>query len=152
MEKDSGFQPPKKKRRKEDLPPEKHFICPVSNDQLAVISKGFIPLKRTPIGPWVVSENGGVLRDRKSTEEDKCQCPENLWEDPDSQELNYWISCFVAEFETKTLPLRTILAGLQRYMLAKNPSAPKFLDKGETCFSDSWHLRYLYRDLRAQKG
>ena len=79
----------------------------------------------------------GIERVQRKT---KCQYPENLREDPDIQELNYWISCcffffLLPKFETKTLPPRTILAGLQRYKLAKNPSAPKFLDKGETCFS-----------------
>ena len=56
------------------------------------------------------------------------------------------------KFETKTLPLRTILAGLQRYKLAKNPSAPKFLDKGETCFSEIHGTCDTdYRDLRSKE-
>ena len=40
MEKDNH---PKIKQRKEDLPPGKRFVSPVSDDQMAVISKGFIP-------------------------------------------------------------------------------------------------------------
>ena len=41
MEKDSDFQPSKKKRRKGDLLPGKCFVSPVSDDQMVVISKGF---------------------------------------------------------------------------------------------------------------
>lgn len=41
------------------------------------------------------------VRNRKSAEEDKCQCPEDLLEKSDIQELNYWISRFVAEVQNK---------------------------------------------------
>ena len=85
-------------------------------------------------------------RNRKSAEEDKRQCPEDLLEHPVIQELNYWISRFVAEVRNKKgepyLP-RTILAGLQMYMLAKTSSALKFFGKREACFSKicgTWDL------------
>ena len=47
------FNHPKKKKAKEDLPPGKRFVSQVSNDQMAVILKEFIPpklmLKRTAV-------------------------------------------------------------------------------------------------------
>ena len=88
MEKDSDFQQLKKKRRKGNLLPGKCFVSPVSDDQMVVISKGFIPHKNTD---WAMScfREWRNARDRKSAEEDKYQCPEDLQEDPDIQELNY---------------------------------------------------------------
>ena len=85
---------------KEDLLPEKHFISPVNNDQMVGISKGFIPAntgKKSTNWPMSGFQGWRSARNRKSAEEDKCQCPEDLLEKPDIQELNYWISHFVAE-------------------------------------------------------
>ena len=65
---------------------------------MAVISKGFTP-PNTKKNDWVMScfQEWRSARARKSAEEDKHQCPEDLLEDPDIQGLNYWISRFVAE-------------------------------------------------------
>ena len=43
MEKDRDFQSPKKKRRKVDLPVEKRFASAVSDGDMAVTSKGYVP-------------------------------------------------------------------------------------------------------------
>ena len=125
------------KEEKEDLPPGKHFV----SHQMAVISKRLIPPN---ISSWAMScfQEWKSARNRKSTEEDKRQCPEDLLENPNINELNYWIPRLVVKVWNKKgepYPPRTIhqiLAGLQRYMLAKNPSAPTFFDKGETYFSE----------------
>ena len=68
--------------------------------------------------------------------------------------MNFWISRFVAEVRNKRgepyLPksIHQLLAGLQRYMLDKNPGAPKFLDKQETCFREiRGTCDTVYRDL-----
>ena len=68
-----------------------------------MILKGFIPPNTKKNTVWamscVVFENGEVsARNRKSAEEDKWQCPEDLLENPVSKN---WISCFVAEVQNK---------------------------------------------------
>ena len=140
MEKDSDFQPPKKKQRKGDLLPGKRFVSPVSDDQMAVISKGFIPHKNTN---WAMScfREWRSARDRKSAE--RKTSVERIFRR--ILISKNWITGFVAEVRNKILPLRTILAGLQRYKLSKNPNAPKF---GETCFSEiCGTCDTVYRDL-----
>ena len=125
------------KEEKKDLPPGKHFV----SHQMAVTSKRFIP---SNISGWAMSwfQEWKSARNRKSAEEDKRQCPEDLLENPDIHKLNYWISRLVVKVQNKMgepyppKDIHQILAGLQRYMLAKNPSAPMFLDKGETYFSE----------------
>ena len=48
--------------------------------------------------------------------------------------------------------IHQILTGLQRYMLAKNPSTPMFLDKGETYFSEiCGTYDTVYRDLHSKE-
>ena len=71
--------------------------------------------------------------------------------------MNYWISRFVAEVQNRKgepYPPRYIhqlLAGLQQYILDKNPNFPKLLDKQQTCFRDiRGTCDTVYRDLRSQ--
>ena len=47
--------------------------------------------------------------------------------------------------------IHQILAGLQRYMLEKNPTAPKFLDLKHSCFRDvHGACHFVYRELHQQ--
>ena len=70
------------------------------------------------------------------------RCTEDLFDNPDTQNLNKWIPRFVTEVRNKKgepYPPRSIhllLAGLQRYMLDKNPGSPKFLNRSESAFCD----------------
>ena len=76
----------------------------------------------------------------KRSKGDAEKCPEDLLDNPDIQ--NYWLSRFVAEIRKQDgqpyLPrtIHQILAGLQRYMLEKQPNAPKFLDHTWTAFCE----------------
>ena len=69
-------------------------------------------------------------------------CPADLLENPVVEDLNYWLSRFVAEVrnqEGKSYTPRSIhqiLCGLQRHMLSKCPTAPKILNKEDPRFSD----------------
>ena len=115
------------KEEKEDLPPGKHFV----SHQMAVTSKRFIP---SNISGWAMSwfQEWKSARNRKSAEEDKRQCPEDLLENPDIHELNYWISRLVVKVQNKMgepyppppLPPRTFIRFLQDY---KGTCLPRIL-------------------------
>ena len=97
------FSTTHKEAREGRLPLGKCFISPVSNDQMAVISIGFFPTntkKNTSLAKSCCQEWTSA-RNRKSAEEDKPQGPENLLENPDIHELNYWIHVLLPKFETK---------------------------------------------------
>ena len=78
----------------------------------------------------------------ESAEGDKQRHPKYLLEKPEVSLLNFWISRYVAKVQNKRgepyppKSIHQLLAGLQQYMLDKNPSAPQFLDKQETCFRE----------------
>ena len=67
-------------------------------------------------------------------------CPEDLLENPVMDDLNYWLARFVAEVRNheggRYTPrsIHQILCGVQRYMLDKNPTAPKILGKDDPRF------------------
>ena len=46
MEKDPDFTSPKRKCRKVELPPKKRFTTAVSDGNMAVMSKGYVPQNR----------------------------------------------------------------------------------------------------------
>jgi len=62
---------------------------------MAVILKRLIPPN---ISSWAMSyQEWKSARNRKSAEEDKRQCPEDLLENPNINELNNWISRLVVK-------------------------------------------------------
>ena len=69
-------------------------------------------------------------RNKTASDGDK-RCPENLLDKPEVEKVNYWMSRFVAEVRNRKgepYPPRSIhqlLAGLQCYILDKNPNFPK---------------------------
>ena len=71
---------------------------------------------------------------RYSLESEERNCPDNLLETGNNEELNYWLPKFINEVrrtDGNPYPPRSIhqlLAGLQRYMLEQNYCLPKFLD------------------------
>ena len=72
---------------------------------------------------------------RYSRESEERNCPDNLLETGNNEELNYWLPRFINEVrrtDGNPYPPRSIhqlLAGLQRYMLEQNYCLPKFLDR-----------------------
>ena len=156
MEKDRDFQSPKK-RRKVDLPVEKRFASAVSDGDMAVMSKGYVPPNTKKNTDWALSCFREWRCARKSAEGDQQRCPEDILEKPEVSQVNFSISRFVAEVRNKRgepyppKSIHQLLAGLQRYMLDKNPGAPKFLDKQETCFREiRGTCDTVYRDLRSK--
>ena len=99
--------------------PEKRFIRPVSDAQMAVVSKGYVPPNTKKNTDWTVTcfREWRSARNRNITKDDKCWCPEDLLEKSSIDKLNYWISRFIAEVRNKkgepypTRSIRHILAG-----------------------------------------
>ena len=54
MEKDPDFQSPKRKQRKQDLHAQTHFATAVSDQEMAVISKGYVSLNTQKNTDWAV--------------------------------------------------------------------------------------------------
>ena len=54
MEKDPDFQLPKKKQRKLDSQAESRFASAVSDEKMAVISKGYVPPNTQKNTDWAV--------------------------------------------------------------------------------------------------
>lgn len=101
------FQPPKKKV-KISCEPGAQFKCPTSNEEMAMLSKGFVPAntQTNNVRGMQVFLEWRAQRNRAISAKVQ-QCLENLLDDPDCQKLNFWLSWFVAEVRT-TLPSRTI--------------------------------------------
>ncbi len=159
MERDSDFESPKKKRRKGELPAKKRFASAVSDVDMAVMSKGYVPPNTQKNTDWAMNcfREWRSARNKEIPVGDERRCPEDLLEKGDIEKLNDWISRFVAEVRNKKgerYPPRSIhqiLAGLQRYMVDKNPTSPKFLNKAETCFREiRGTCDSVYRDLRSK--
>ena len=72
----------------------------------------------------------------------KEKCPLHLFEKPDAEKLNLWLSCFVVEARRKDgepYPARSIyllLSGLLRHGHSKSKIFPNFLNKKDPHFSD----------------
>ena len=69
-------------------------------------------------------------------------CPEDLLDNPDPKKLNHWLSRFVTEVrkqDGQPYPPKTIhhiLAALQRIVVGKQPTTPKFMDRNELVFTE----------------
>ena len=109
--------------------------------KLAVMSKGYVPDNSKKNTKWALK----VLRNWKTTtnvccgKEGKPVCPNDLLESPDVKEVNFRLSRFVAEVcnrKGEPYPPRSIhqiLARIHTYILEKNPTIPKLLDKHKSC-------------------
>ena len=138
----NDFQAPKKKRR---------FKEPASEEEMKVISKGFVPKNTQKSTAWAYNVFVEWMCERNNSSP-----PGNLLDTPDPIKLNRWLSRFVTEVRKKDgspYPPRSIhliLSALQRKMLETNPSAPTFFDKGSPLFAE---LRivcdYTYRELHS---
>ena len=85
------------------------------------------------------------------------ECPRDLLETGDVAKLNEWLPLFVSEVRRQDghpyppKRIHQILAGLQRYMLEKNPLAPKFLDTNDKRFHRIHGVcDTVYRELHQQ--
>ena len=155
---DPDFQPPKKKAKlsKAKLTVDERFAKPKTGDEVADITKGYVPPNTAKNTTWAlrVFEEWRCARNKKCTD---AVCDPNLLVSPDADSLNFWIPRFVAEVrrqDGEPYPPKTIhqlLAGLQRHMLENNPLAPKFLDTKNPVFRDIHRsCDSVYRSLHQQ--
>ena len=80
-----------------------------------------------------------------------------MFENPDVPKLNFWLPRFVSEVrkqDREPYPpnsIHLILAGLQCYMLERNPMVPKFLDLKESRLRDvHGACDFVYQELHQQ--
>ena len=90
------FQPPRKKLKSSVTPSEGRFKAPTSNEEMAEISKGYVPHNTQKNTDWAlrVFTEWRAERNVRDTEN---HCPEDLVEKPDVDKLNYWLCRFVTE-------------------------------------------------------
>ena len=143
---------------------------------MAVISIGFFPpntKKNTSLAKSCCQEWTSA-RNRKSAEEDKPQGPENLLENPDIHELNYWIHVLLPKFETKrenfTLTPQHHLKEHKRTLTSGTTIAEHALNTNydtdwadasvvvshphlhARCALETWHIRPLKHNINREQG
>ena len=87
------------------------------------------------------------------------ECPRDLLDNPNVAKLNFWLPRFVSEvYKQDGKPyspksIHQLLAGLQCYMLDKNPMVPNFLNLKDSCFNDIHDAcDSLYSELHQQES
>ena len=135
---------------------KKRFKPPSSDDEIATLSKGFVPPNTEKNTVWAVR----VFSEWRAARNDDCAsdpCPDCLLESREVDQLNRWLPRFINEVRKQDgepyLPrtVHQLLSGLQRFMLNKNPSAPKFLDHSRSEFhSIHGTCDTVYRQLHSQ--
>ena len=94
------FQLPLKKVKSSTTPPEGRFKVPTRNEEMVVISKGYVPCNTQKNTDWAMRvftewRAEWNLRDPGN------YCLEDLVEKPDVGKLNYWLCRFVTEVRKK---------------------------------------------------
>ena len=104
------------------------------------MSKGFVPMNTQRNNTWALKLFQEWRADRNKRSEK--QCPEDLLDNPDPKKLNHWLSRFVTEVRKQDgqpyLPktIHHILAALQRIVVGKQPTTPKFMDRNEPVLTE----------------
>ena len=111
--------------------------------------------KKTPLGLYAF-EDWRKQRNGLTGEE---KCPDYLLEEPGADQLNYWLSRFIAEVwhsDGDLYPasmLYQLLAGLLRYTRSKTKDCPNFTDKKDARFAElSGTCESVACQLREQGG
>lgn len=153
----ADFQPPKKKAGRSASVAGSRFKAPTDNEEMATISKGFVPPNTKKNTAWAVNVFEEWRVARKEATCDSEHCPEDLLSNPTAEALNRWIPKFIVEarkVDGSPYPPRSInqiLAALQRHMRELRPDAPKFLDKNDWRFhSIRGTCETVYRQLHQQ--
>ena len=147
------------------LQPHPHNIEPLSkrfrtlsNEELENISKPFVPKNTETSTRWALENFHCWLKHRNSTaKEDEDKCPVTLLEDMDSEQLNKWLSAYVAETRKvngEPYPpstLQSLLSGLLRHMRAIDEKrAPNIFAKGNPAFKQLHCIMdAVYKQLRS---
>ena len=88
------FQPPRKKPKKPD---GARFKAPMTDDEMAVISKGYVPQSTQKNTAWVLRVFLEWKAERNKTASGE-KCPEDLLDSFNAQKLNHWLAiCYVSE-------------------------------------------------------
>ena len=134
----------------------RRFKSPFSDKEIEEISKGFVPLNTRKNTNWACNVFLEWKAERNASETSNL-CPKDLLDNPEPELLNYWLCRFVSEVRNqkgKPYPPKTVhqlLSGLQRSMMEKNPSSPKFLDRNNVAFRELHRsCDAIYRDLHHQ--
>lgn len=150
------FLPPRKKAKNATSPAGARFKVPTTDDEMAVIGKGYVPQNTQKNTAWAVRVFFEWRTERNKIASGD-HCPEDLIDKPDVHKLNYWLLRFVTEVRKQDgLPyppktIHQILAVLQRRMLKNNPDALKFLDRSQTAFLELQRTcDTVYHDLHCQ--
>ena len=127
-----------KVKKKKKLAPNNRFKVSSRQEEIDMITKGYVPMNTQRSTAWSMK----VFQEWKysrSTDDDG-ECPSDLFEVGDPDNLNFWVPRFINEVrraDGDPYPPRTIhqlLAGLQRSMLDHNNRLPKFLDRTNPVF------------------
>ena len=136
-------------------PAKKTRFSKLSNEELDILSKTFIPKNTENSTKWAMDNFMSWMSNRNKSSEEKC--PETLLEDMEPATLNKWLSTFVAEtrkvngerYPPTTLHL--LLSGLQRHMKAVDKQkAPNIFAKNDATFQTLHNtMDSVYRKLRS---
>ena len=127
-----------KVKKKKKLGPNNRFKLSSRQEETDMITKGYLPMNTQRSTAWSMK----VFQEWKysrSTDDDG-ECPSDLFEVGDPDNLNFWVPQFINEVrraDGDPYPPRTIhqlLAGLQCSMLDHNNRLPKFLDRTNPVF------------------
>ena len=113
------FNPLKRKKNTVELC--QRFKPPTDKEEIDVITKGYIP-ENTRKSELKVFNNWKYLR-----ESEEGDCPDNLLETGNNEELNYRFPEFINEVHVRKTDGNP--PGQQRYMLEQNYCLAKFLDR-----------------------
>lgn len=133
------------------------FKAPSSDKEFEELCKTFVPKNTKKATTWAMNvfHEWKAERNRLALEKKEEIVPDNLFTKPDHILLNHWLCRFVDEVRKKDgshYPPRSIhlmLAGLQRIILEKDPTSPRFFERHSTSYRELQSVcDHTYRKLR----
>lgn len=89
------FQPPTKLLKTSS---GRKFNPPATDEDIAILSKGCVPKNTVKSNAWALRVFHDWIAERnQGTSDSAPKCPHDLFENPESEVLNYWLSRFVSE-------------------------------------------------------
>ena len=120
-------------------PSSERFSTFVNDEELAILSKGMVPVNTDRNTKWALS-NFFAWKEARNEKYSDNPVPEDLFTCSDPATLNTQLSRFVVETRKangELYPPKTVhqlLCGLLRHMRDVNPECPNFLDKEDSIF------------------
>ena len=118
------------------------FSKPLSKVQMKALEKDPVAPNTDKSTMWAVRTFDAWRDERNANSEMGEKCPLDLFEKPDEEKLNLWLSRFVVEArcqDGEPYPARSLyllLSGLLRHGRSKSKTFPNFLDKKDQRFSE----------------